>query len=79
MRRALSFAPPPRPSQLPGSSRAQSAMSDVASVCVCAQAGDVVRVLPCFHRFHASEIDDWLSRNTTCPLCHLDVNEALTG
>lgn len=43
------------------------------------QPGDSVRVLPCFHRFHVGEIDDWLNRNTSCPLCHLDVNEALTG
>ncbi|CAM9301225.1 unnamed protein product [Pylaiella littoralis] len=41
--------------------------------------GDTVRVLPCFHRFHVSEIDDWLDRNSSCPTCHLDVNEALTG
>lgn len=41
--------------------------------------GDSVRVLPCFHRFHVDEIDDWLDRNTSCPLCHLDINEALTG
>eukprot|EP00904_Undaria_pinnatifida_P009811 jgi/Undpi1/5960/HiC_scaffold_2.g01234.m1 len=41
--------------------------------------GDEVRVLPCFHRFHVDEIDDWLDRNMTCPLCHLDINKALTG
>lgn len=45
----------------------------------CHQAGDSMRVLPCFHRFHVEEIDDWLDRNTTCPLCHLDISEALTG
>ncbi|CAM9138653.1 unnamed protein product, partial [Ascophyllum nodosum] len=41
--------------------------------------GDSVRVLPCFHRFHVDEIDDWLDRNSSCPLCHLDICEALTG
>ncbi|CAM9930426.1 unnamed protein product [Scytosiphon promiscuus] len=41
--------------------------------------GDSVRVLPCFHRFHVDEIDDWLDRNTSCPLCHLDISKALTG
>ena len=25
------------------------------------------------------EIDDWLDRNMACPLCHLDINKALTG
>ncbi|CAM9341067.1 unnamed protein product [Hapterophycus canaliculatus] len=43
------------------------------------KAGDSVRVLPCFHRFHVDEIDDWLDRNTSCPLCHLDISKALTG
>ncbi|CAM9823749.1 unnamed protein product [Ectocarpus sp. 6 AP-2014] len=43
------------------------------------QPGDKVRILPCFHRFHVSEIDDWLNRNVCCPLCHLDISKALTG
>ncbi|CAM9370653.1 unnamed protein product [Choristocarpus tenellus] len=49
-------------------------------ICLCDyKAGDLLRVLPCFHRFHVEDIDEWLDRNPRCPLCHLDVNEALTG
>ncbi len=28
-----------------------------------------VRVLPCFHKFHPSEIAQWLKQNSSCPLC----------
>ena len=35
--------------------------------------GDVVRSLPCFHFFHSDEIDDWLRRRATCPLCNTAV------
>lgn len=31
--------------------------------------GDRLRVLPCFHRFHAECSSDWLKRKKTCPLC----------
>ena len=31
--------------------------------------GDVIRCLPCHHRFHQSCIDDWLlHRHSTCPV-----------
>lgn len=32
-------------------------------------AGDCVRVLPCQHHYHLQCIDDWLMRNSICPLC----------
>ncbi|CEH12386.1 Predicted E3 ubiquitin ligase [Ceraceosorus bombacis] len=36
--------------------------------------GDQVRVLPCGHIFHRSEIDDWLVRiRKVCPICKRDV------
>lgn len=36
--------------------------------------GDKVRVLPCGHIFHRSEIDDWLVRiRKVCPICKRDV------
>merc|ERR1712151_1105950 len=31
--------------------------------------GDMLRTLPCFHRFHAPCIDRWLSRSCLCPIC----------
>lgn len=39
------------------------------------QPGDEVRTLPCFHFFHKSEIDQWLSRNNSCPLCKRPIDE----
>lgn len=60
-----------------------------SSACTCAicfedyQEGDVMRVMPCLHRFHESCIDQWIlqqarrQHNTAhsvvayeCPLCH---------
>jgi hypothetical protein len=33
------------------------------------QNGELLRMLPCFHRFHVTCIDDWLSEKGTCPIC----------
>jgi hypothetical protein len=36
--------------------------------------GELVRTLPCFHRFHAACIDPWLLlRRDACPVCQLSV------
>lgn len=35
--------------------------------------GDVLRTLTCFHEFHATCIDGWLSHNATCPICRITV------
>ncbi|KAF9454875.1 hypothetical protein P691DRAFT_716838 [Macrolepiota fuliginosa MF-IS2] len=38
--------------------------------------GDKVRVLPCHHIFHLSEIDEWLiQRKKLCPICKADVTQ----
>jgi hypothetical protein len=36
--------------------------------------GEELRVLPCFHRFHKSCIDEWLQRKKLCPLCQIPVD-----
>jgi hypothetical protein len=39
--------------------------------------GDEVRKLPCSHVFHAHCIDEWLRRQTDCPICKLNVDRAV--
>lgn len=32
-----------------------------------------VRILPCFHQFHAQCVDAWLQINAVCPLCKFNI------
>lgn len=43
------------------------------SVCLCEyEDGDLIRqLLPCRHDFHCKCIDQWLSKNSTCPMCRI--------
>jgi len=38
------------------------------------EVGETVRTLPCFHRFHTSCVDEWLSRNKLCPICKTSID-----
>lgn len=38
------------------------------------EAGDLLRKLPCGHRFHGQCVDTWLCRNRKCPLCNHSVD-----
>lgn len=36
---------------------------------------DNIKYLPCFHMFHTKEIDLWLEKNNSCPLCRIPVTK----
>ncbi len=39
------------------------------------QPGDVIKSLPCGHKFHSKCIDEWLHRSGSCPMCNQNVIE----
>lgn len=41
------------------------------------QTGETLRVLPCHHYYHKTCVDHWLSKNTSCPVCRLDILPSL--
>lgn len=54
----------------------ESTSTDGATCAVCIEnyrVDEVVRILPCKHRFHKSCIDQWLLEKRTCPMCKMDI------
>ncbi|POM69063.1 hypothetical protein PHPALM_14692 [Phytophthora palmivora] len=48
---------------------------DVCPICLIEfEDGEDVRNLPCKHIFHVACIDEWLKRNTSCPMCKSNVD-----
>lgn len=37
--------------------------------------GDMLRTLPCLHRYHRQCVDQWLNRASSCPICKRDVTD----
>eukprot|EP00747_Dinoflagellata_sp_TGD_P119350 gnl/TRDRNA2_/TRDRNA2_173000_c0_seq4.p1 gnl/TRDRNA2_/TRDRNA2_173000_c0~~gnl/TRDRNA2_/TRDRNA2_173000_c0_seq4.p1 ORF type:complete len:284 (+),score=26.66 gnl/TRDRNA2_/TRDRNA2_173000_c0_seq4:89-853(+) len=51
---------------------AKAQQDDVEPCAICLeefQESQIVRVLPCFHSYHAVCVDGWLRKSTLCPLC----------
>jgi hypothetical protein len=51
---------------------------DSCAVCMCDfESGDMLRLLPCLHRYHQQCIDPWFKDKTLCPVCNQDVCKLL--
>ncbi|KAL5722494.1 hypothetical protein ACHQM5_006010 [Ranunculus cassubicifolius] len=60
------------PKTVLGESRRLAKPEDnTCSICLCEyQARETLKTIPeCEHCFHATCIDEWLSKNVTCPIC----------
>lgn len=56
----------------------EEADSNTCTICLDEyQDGDQLRILPCLHIFHTCCIDNWLPRNSTCPVCKMDINDPI--
>jgi len=45
-------------------------------VCLCEyEKGQMLRTLPCLHRFHVECIDPWLEMNKICPTCRCEIRQ----
>jgi len=48
------------------------------AVCLCAfERGEMLRQLPCGHKFHCGCVDKWLCQSKKCPLCVHNVEAPL--
>jgi hypothetical protein len=46
------------------------------SICLeCAEDGDMMRTLPCFHSFHRDCLDKWLELKAKCPICQFEIGD----
>ncbi|KAL3359935.1 hypothetical protein AABB24_016438 [Solanum stoloniferum] len=60
---------------LPQSTVQNETLQEPCAVCLeTPTIGDVIRHLPCLHKFHKDCIDPWLSRKTSCPVCKCSIS-----
>ncbi|GHJ83688.1 hypothetical protein NliqN6_0090 [Naganishia liquefaciens] len=76
-------APPPQDTSppKPKPKRRKYYSKDECSICLGSfERGDVIRILPCGHLFHKTEVDDWLVKwKKVCPVCRMDITAAPTA
>lgn len=59
---------------LPQSTVQNESLEEACAVCLeTPTMGDVIRHLPCLHKFHKDCIDPWLRRKTSCPVCKCSI------
>lgn len=59
---------------LPQSTIQSDNVEEACAICLEAPSmGDVIRLLPCLHKFHKECIDTWLRRKSSCPVCKYDI------
>jgi hypothetical protein len=64
----------PTETVVPSPSKAAACTPQRCMVCLEEpQAGEVLRSLPCHHKYHKHCIDKWLVIKATCPICQRDV------
>eukprot|EP00928_Gymnodinium_smaydae_P026070 TRINITY_DN20574_c0_g1_i1.p1 TRINITY_DN20574_c0_g1~~TRINITY_DN20574_c0_g1_i1.p1 ORF type:complete len:427 (+),score=91.25 TRINITY_DN20574_c0_g1_i1:81-1361(+) len=61
-----------------GASAPEGAGEDNKQCMICMEAfnsGELLRTLPCLHRYHDQCVAEWLRRSPECPICKRDITE----